>query len=149
MTVSGSLRHRFDAARGDETKPTRQNKKPLPPVSVRLTEEERLLLERAAGKKSLSAHIRECLFKDQVEPRRTCRKSRIPVKDHQALARLLALLGASRIPNNLNQLARDANCDSLEWNRETTAKINKAYEHVLFMRRELIRALGLSEDQSP
>ena len=148
MKVSGSLKHGFDAARGGGPETARPKKKPLPPVSVRLTEEERLLLEKAAGKKSLSAHIRECLFRDQAEPRRTRRKPRIPVKDHQALARLLALLGASRIPNNLNQLARDANCDSLEWNKETTAKINEAYEHVLFMRRELIRALGLSEDQS-
>ena len=117
MKVSGSLKHGFDTARGDRPKSVRPKKKPIPPVSVRLTEEERLLLEKAAGKKSLSAHIRDCLFRDKVEPRKARRKPRIPVKDHQALARLLALLGASRIPNNLNQLARDANCDSLEWNR--------------------------------
>ena len=148
MKVSRSLKHGFEAAQGDEPKPARPRKKPLPPLSVRLTEEERAQLERAAGTNSLSAHIRECLFREQAVPRRVRRRPRIPVKDHQALARLLALLGASRIPNNLNQLARDANCDTLEWNEETAAKINEAYEHVLFMRRELIRALGLSEDQS-
>ena len=116
------------------------------PVSVRFTPDERILLERSAGRQSLSAFIR-----DQVLSGRTAKRSsraHTPVKDGEALARVLGMLGQSRIANNLNQLAREANCGSLLLDEETHAQIEEAYRHVVTMRAELVRALGLLEKRS-
>ncbi len=115
-----------------------------PPLSLRLTREERARLERDALGRSLSAHIRERLFGEQVAKRKS--RGKEPVKDHQALARVLGLLGKSRIANNLNQLARDANCGALAMDEVTARQIEEAYAHVQSMRAELIRALGLMEE---
>lgn len=117
-----------------------------PPISLRLTDAERAALEKAAAHLSLSAYIRQCVFGDQVNKRKV--RTRNPVKDHEALARVLGLLGKSRIASNLNQLAKDSNCGALILDEETGAKIDEAYAHVQSMRNELIRALGLIEEMN-
>jgi len=61
------------------------------------------------------------------------------------MARALALLGASRIANNLNQLAHQANIGSLIMDENTCAQIDETYAHVRLMRDELVSALGLIE----
>ncbi|MEM8542031.1 MAG: plasmid mobilization relaxosome protein MobC, partial [Pseudomonadota bacterium] len=118
--------------------------KPPPPLSIRLTEAERASLEKAAGNKTLSAHIRECALGNAAQKRKS--RHRNPVKDHESIARILGLLGKSRIANNLNQLAKDANCGVLVLDEDTNAKIEEAYAHIVSMRGELIRALGLVEE---
>ncbi|MGL1921226.1 MAG: hypothetical protein OCD03_09365 [Hyphomicrobiales bacterium] len=118
-------------------------KKQLPPLSLRLTPEERQALEKAASGISLSAYIRKCIFGKTAKPRKV--RSRVPIKDEEALAQVLALLGQTRIANNLNQIAFEANCGSLLMDEETENEINKACTHIAFMRAELIKALGLSE----
>lgn len=120
-------------------------KKTPPPLSLRLTEAERVLLEKAAGNTSLSAYIRERIFGEAAQKRKS--RNRNPVKDQEALARVLGLLGRSRIANNLNQLAKDSNCGALVLDEETNAKIEEAHAHVLSMRSDLIRALGLIEER--
>ena len=119
-------------------------KKTPPPLSLRLTENERIALEKAAGSVSLSAYIRQQVFGEAAQKRKS--RHRNPVKDQQALARVLGLLGRTQIANNLNQLAKDSNCGSLVLDEDTNAKIEEAYTHVLSMRNELIRALGLIEE---
>lgn len=118
--------------------------KPLSPYSIRFTQEERQQLERMAHGISLSEFIRSCLFKENVSIRRT--KGRSPVKDEQALARLIGVLGQSRIPNNINQLAKAANTGSLPVNPDTEKRLNEAYNIILWMRRQLIQALGLKAE---
>ncbi len=115
--------------------------KPLSPYSIRFTHEERQQLEQMAHGISWSEFIRSCLFKENVSIRRT--KGRSPVKDEQALARLIGVLGQSRIPNNINQLAKAANTGSLPVNPETEKRLNEAYNIIRWMRRQLIQALGL------
>jgi len=61
------------------------------------------------------------------------------------MARALALLGASRIANNLNQLAHKANMGSLIMDDNALAQIDETYSHVRLMRDELVSALGLIE----
>ena len=121
-----------------------QGNKTPPPLSLRLTVAERAALEKAAANNSLSAYIRGRLFGESAEKRKV--RNRNPVKDQEALARVLRMLGRSRIANNLNQLAKDANCGALILDEETNAKIDEAYAHVISMRNELIRALGLIEE---
>lgn len=122
-------------------------KKHPPPVSVRLTEEERAKLEADAQGGSLSAHIRQCLFGDGAAPRK--RRSRTPTIDQAALARVLGLLGQTHIANNLNQLAKASHVDQLAWDDHTRQQIDEAYRIVRDMRDALVQALGLIDgDQS-
>ena len=79
----------------------------LHPISLRVTFEEKANLEKAAAGMSLSAFIRWKLFDPSSPPPH--RRGAFPVKDHRALAQLLAMLGQSRLANNVNQLAKAAN----------------------------------------
>lgn len=119
-------------------------KKSYPRVTLRLSEEENARLRDLAQGMSLSAYIRKSLFGKEV----TRRKHRVhsPVQDQQSFARALALLGESRIANNLNQLAYHANTGTLEMDEISAQQINEAYAHIMAMRDQLIKALGLIED---
>jgi len=77
------------------------------PTSIRLTFEEKARLEQAAAGMSINDYIRWRLFDPDNPPPRT--RGCFPVKDEQAVAQLLAMLGQSRLANNVNQLARSAN----------------------------------------
>ena len=70
--------------------------KPLSPFSLRFTPEEREWLDCTAAGMPLGAFIRSLIFDEALLSKR--RKSpKIPVKDHQVLARLQGELGQSRI----------------------------------------------------
>lgn len=109
--------------------------------TLRLTPEDRLRLERDAGSMSLGAYIRWRVF-DKPPPRH---RSKFPVKDHQALSHVLALLGQSRIPNNLNQLAAAAHIGALPFTPDIEAELREAVAHVAAIRKMLIAALDLSD----
>lgn len=117
------------------------------PISVRLTEEEKRLLLERAGSIPLATYIRNLLLQQEYQAPR--RRARNPVKDQEALARVLAALGQSRIANNLNQLAKAANIGALAVAPETEHEIREVCEAVAAMRRDLMRALGLIEGGSP
>jgi hypothetical protein len=111
------------------------------PFSLRLTFEERAKLERDAAGMSLGAYIRARLLDpDTIAPRK---RGKFPVKDHQALAQLLGLLGQSRLANNVNQLAKAANSGSLPVTPDTEAALLTAVAEVSHMRQLLIQALDL------
>ncbi len=122
-----------------------QTRKKQPRITLRLSDDEDALLKVWSEGSSASAYIRQCVFGEQVTHRK--RQVRRPVQDKAALAKTLALLGQSRIANNLNQLAYQANISALIVDKETLAQINEAYCHIIAMRNELIRALGLKENQ--
>ncbi len=73
------------------------------------------------------------------------RRSGLPIRDRRSLARMLALLGRSRLANNLNQLAYLGNIGSLPFTPETEAELCDALAAVRDLRRLLIIALGLEE----
>ena len=123
----------------------RSSRRPAP-LSLRLTPEERLRLERDAAGVSLSAYVKARLFGDSAAPVRT--RGKFPVRDHQALSAVLAKLGQSRIANNLNQLARAANAGALDLTPEIEAELRKAAAEVAVIRQLLIEALGLSSSSS-
>ena len=118
-------------------------KKHPSPITLRLTGEERQQLFAAAAGMTVSAYIRQCVFGKDVTKRK--RRSYKPVADQEAMAQALSFLGSSRISNNLNQLAYQANTGALALDDETTAQIAEAYEHVTAIRAMLVRALGLSD----
>ena len=122
----------------------KQPSTPAPRITLRLSDEENAKLRDLAADMSVSGYVRKCLFGEDVTRRK--RRSYMPVKDQQALAQALALLGMSRIANNLNQLAHHANTGTLVMDDLACAHIEEAYAHVRQMRDQLITALGLIED---
>ena len=119
-------------------------RKPLPPFSIRLTKEERQKLAQLAQGTSLAEYIRSRIFDGNAPVHRT--KGRFPVKDEQALSQILGMLGQSRIPNNINQLAKAANSGTLPATPDTEKQLHEACYSVNWIRRQLIQALGLKAD---
>lgn len=127
----------FLAVRGQSKPDTR----PSPRVTLRLTEDELDRLKKAAAGVSISSYIRDKLFGKDVSLRKTRRRN--PVKNEEALAQVLGKLGQSRIANNLNQIAFEANCGSLLMDEETEREIKLACARIAWIRVKLIEALGL------
>ncbi|MGD1881206.1 MAG: hypothetical protein ACFB11_02625 [Paracoccaceae bacterium] len=115
--------------------------KKVAPVSVRLTQEERALLEQRAGKQSLSAYIRERVLADDVMPRRS--RGLNPVKDHPALAKALRALGSSNLAHDLDQLCWAVKDGTVQLDEKSEALLRLALVSVVEMRKDLLRALGL------
>lgn len=125
-------------------------KKGPAPFSLRLTPEERQALEDRSGREPLGAYIRRRLFEDGMGGTKQDRANRrIGVKDERALARVLALLGGSRLASNLNQLARAANSGALPVTPELEAALCDACAQVRTLRLEVMRALGLAAESGP
>lgn len=110
------------------------------PFSIRLTQEERAYLEAKAGNQALGAYIRQTLLGDQQASRRKLRKPKV---DDEKAAAILSELGSSRIPANLNQLAKAANTGTLDVQEETEQQLQHACAAVIAMREALFIALGL------
>lgn len=117
------------------------SKKKPAPFSLRLSQEERMRLERDAAGMSLASYVRWKLFDPASPPPKS--RGKFPVKDHAALSQVLAMLGQSRLANNLNQLARAANTGSLPLIPETDKAIKQACAEITLIRRLLLKALGL------
>ncbi|WP_170401470.1 plasmid mobilization relaxosome protein MobC [Ruegeria arenilitoris] len=110
------------------------------PFSLRLTFEERARLEEAANGVPLGAYIKAVLFSQDLQKVR--RRGQNPVGDQEALGRVLAALGGSRLSNNLNQLARAVNTGTLPVHPEIEDELREACADIATMREELLRALG-------
>lgn len=111
------------------------------PFSLRLTKEERKALDDLADGRPLGAYIKDALFNRDIRPRTRGGK---PVKDRAALAKLLGLLGASRLSQNVNQLARAANTGSLPVNEEIHRALLDSCTSIHAIRDLLLTALGLT-----
>jgi hypothetical protein len=119
----------------------RETNPPRPaPFSIRLSASERQRLESAASGVAIGAYVKERLFSDGASQRTP--RGHAPIKDHAALAQLLARLGASRIANNLNQLAYAANIGTLSADPETIRGLHDAYHDIRVIRDLLLQALG-------
>ena len=123
---------------------SKRNKRSPIPYSLRLSPEERERLDYDAGDLPLAAYIRSQLFDDPT-PRK--RRMKRPVKDHKLLAELITKLGASRIANNLNQLARAANSGSLLLMPEIEEDLRQALADIAWMRTTLMQGLGLYQSE--
>jgi hypothetical protein len=117
------------------------------PFSLRLSFDERGILEHDAAGMALGAYIRDRLFGEDVTPRTT--RGKFPVKDHAALGRVLGALGQAKLANNLNQLARAVNSGSLPVTPETEEELRRACAAVLAMREDILNALGRDRGPKP
>jgi len=114
--------------------------KRIPPLSIRLTAEERALLEQRAGGLSLAGYIKSIVFTDNAPRYRSRRQT--PELDAKLLAELLALLGASRMASNLNQIAKHLNQGTLIVDPELDNDLKAAASEVAWIRSTLLQALG-------
>ena len=95
----------------------------------------------------LSAYINSLLFAGDAQ---TCWQRRPAAEaDEQLLAELPACLGACRLSNNLNQLAKAANTGSLYFDADTKDDIKRACDDMRAMRLMLMQALGLQVKEEP
>lgn len=115
------------------------------PFSLRLSFEERAKLEDAANGVALGAYIKSVLFEQDL--RKVQRRNVNPIKDHEALARVLGELGQSRLSSNLNQLARAVNMGALPVTSEVQDMLAGACSDVALMRNSLIQALELKPEE--
>lgn len=110
------------------------------PFSLRLTKEERKALDALADGQPLGAWIKDALINRDIRPRTRGAK---PVKDREALAKLLGLLGQSRLSSNINQLAKAVHTGSLPVNAEVHKALLEACAGIRAIRDALLTALGL------
>jgi hypothetical protein len=121
----------------------RSRRKGSPAFKMRLSPEERARLEAMAGETPLATYVKFRLFNNLPDLAALCLlPGGRPATDTQLIAKLLAALGASRIANNLNQLARCANMGTLEIGADTEKEIREACAAVQAMRADLVAALG-------
>ena len=119
----------------------KQPTKQTSPFCLRLTPEERAMLEHEAAGLPLGEYIRDRVF-DVNRAKRRSRNKR-PAKDHRLLSQLLGELGRSRLSNNLNQLAKTANCGLLILTPEVKTALLNACADIRHIRDALMKSLGL------
>ena len=127
------------------TQKSRFSKYPSP-ITLRLSQSEIDRLDAMVSGASRSAYIRKQIFGENADKRKY--RPKTPKIDDVAVSQILAMLGASRIGNNLNQLAKAANTGALIADDEVIAQIEQAYAFHLTIRSMLIQALGLNDPHS-
>ncbi len=113
------------------------------PFTIKFTIAERKWLERMANGLPLATFSRRRLLEGSGFEQKRHTQKLPPAKDHALLARILAMLGASHIAENLKQLAEAVKSGSLPVTPETEEFIQDACKAVIEMRDLLLKALGL------
>ena len=140
MINASSLKELFQQ-KSEAKKSTAHKRKRRPsPLSIRLSEEERATLEHAASGQSLNSYVRGRLFNDKSSIRK---RGNAPVKDYEALARALSLLGRSDIQTRLAALLLALEQQNLVASEQTKRDIQQACTDVKEVRAALVSALGL------
>ena len=123
-------------------------KKPAAPYSIRFTDEERSQLNRDANGEAWSRYIRRKLFGEAAPAHRVkrLRRPKRPSVDQTAIAKLLATLGQSRLPQNMNQIAKASNMGALPVTEELERELMAACAEIALMRQTLITALGIKPE---
>ena len=139
MTLSASR----NFAKAASAKPAPKRRRPSP-LSIRLSDEERAILERKAGNRPLGAYVREQVLGEQAAPRGKGRAK--PSLDAVLLGKLLGTLGKSDQVNCLFLLLAAAQTERVKMARKERAALQDACADVREMRALLIKALGLRSD---
>ena len=99
------------------------------PFTIRLTAEQRALLEHKAAGRPLDEYLRSTAINDN-EPDKQ-RRNMYPIKDQTVAHQILVELGRSRMPENLAQLAHAAKLGILELTPEESAILLSACADIL------------------
>lgn len=147
VPANQQIKASFSVAAGSPSKVRSKPRKRLPPVSLRLSSEERAELERVAEGRSLNSYIKGRIFGADGKARRDRRA--LPVRDHAALAQALGLLGAMELASSLRDLSKAAKSGALPVSPETEEELINACAAVLAIKSELMRALGYDDGAAP
>jgi len=109
-------------------------------LTVRVSDEQRALLERRAGNRPLADYIRHTLDIENTEKRQRNYK---PQADRVMLARILAALGSSDMAASMRDIANAARNGALPESPDTLLSLQAACLTIEKIRHDLISALGL------
>lgn len=116
-------------------------------LSVPLKPDQHADLVRRAGREPVSAYARGLLFpaNDNTPFGAARTRAALPVKDHVALASLLARTGQQDTARSLRELAHLAQIGALPITPEAEAAILKAAADIATIKALLMKALGIGE----
>ncbi|WP_237072766.1 hypothetical protein [Pseudaestuariivita rosea] len=126
---------------GQNNAPSSNRKKRPAPFSLRLTEDERTVLERKAGSLPLAAYVKSVVLAEEAPTYRKRRRG--PEADQQLLAHILARLGANDTHRSLQQIAQAAQDGTLLLDDATKEALTVAIAEVAWMRVTLMQAFGM------
>lgn len=144
MTLGSSSNLGLMFSETAKVRPKPKTKTPAPVLSIRITPEERINLEREAGGRSLSSYVRSRLFDDG--PRRRASSSRAVVSDHKALARVLGAMGRSPAIGTLKGVLAACDEGAILLGPEAEDALRSACATIESMRLDLLKALGLKPE---
>jgi hypothetical protein len=114
-------------------------------LSIPLTHALKAELERRAGRRPVSVYAREVLFPANDNAPRKTRAPRHNRIDRQALASILAKLGASQASASLEELARLARLGALPITPEVESALLQACADIAAIKALLMKAMGIRE----
>jgi len=114
--------------------------KRLAPFSIRLSEADRARLAVEAAGTPLGAYIKSKVLGEISEGRK--RRKGLTIKDREALAQALALLGRSELYRSLQDMTRAAEIGALTLTPETEAELLSTLKLVAEIRSAILEALG-------
>ena len=138
--MSPSLSKNFAKVAGTQAGTGKKRKRPAP-FTIRLSDGERAILERKAGKRSIGAYIREKALGDEQAPRR--KRAGKPAVDSVLLGQVLGKLGKSEQVSVLFLLLVAAEKNRVVMTETERAALYEACEGVQEVRTALMSALGL------
>ena len=121
-------------------------RKRLAPFSIRLSEEDRARLAVEAAGAPLGAYIKSKVLGGIPEGRK--RRKVLAIKDREALAQALALLGRADLANTLSQIAHAVDIGTYLATSETEAELVAALHAVREIRALVMAALGHREESA-
>lgn len=142
--MSPALSKNFAKVAGTKAGNSKKRKRPGP-FTIRLSDEERAILERKAGKRSLGAYVREKVLGDEQAPRR--KRAAKPAVDAVMLGQVLGKLGKSEQVACLFLLLVAAEKNCVVMTETERAALHEACEGVLEVRAAVMSALGLRGDE--
>lgn len=121
------------------------NKRPKPPpFSIWLNWAQRKKLDELSNGEPWATYIKRIIFSGKLVP---AQKNTPNPLDRKLIAKLISVIGKSRLSSNVNQLAKAANSGSLQVNEEVVKALMQTCRTIEWMRITLIKALGLKPHQ--
>ena len=142
--MSRNLASQFADAAAKPTKRKPKRRRPSS-LSIRVSDEERAILEHKAGKRSLGAYVREKVLGDKQAPRR--KGAGKPPVESILLGQVLGKLGKSEQVACLFLLLVAAEKNRVVLTETERTALHEACESVQEIRAALMSALGLRGDK--
>ena len=110
-------------------------------ITIRLKPDEYAFLVSKAGNKPISAFLRILTLEKATAKRKSTKPA--PIKDHKALAQILALLGQKRLVRAFKQAHRDIENGALPTDGETKQLLRDCKELLNQIHHLLMQTLGV------